>query len=88
MIRSKQHTIYTVEMNKISLATHDDKRFILPNNVDTLPHGHYLIPRIKQRMLQNPEYVPNMDHIELDVEEDVPPLVESSEDESDSDYDI
>ena len=30
-------------MNKLSLSSFDDKRFILEDGISTLPHGHYLI---------------------------------------------
>ena len=44
LIRSEKHELFTVLMNKLALSPFDDKRFILPNGCDTLPHGHYLIP--------------------------------------------
>jgi len=33
-------------MNKISLNYKDDKRCILPDNCNTLSHGHYTIEHI------------------------------------------
>lgn len=40
MIKSLKHTLYTQEVNKLVLNRDDDKRQILPNQVDTLPWGH------------------------------------------------
>jgi uncharacterized C2H2 Zn-finger protein len=87
MIRSNQHNIYTVEMNKVSLAAHDDKRFIMPNNIDTLPHGHFQIPQIIRNSRQYPEFVPNMDFIEMDIDEE-PHVSASSDEEIDTDVDL
>lgn len=42
-IRSKLHEINTIDQKKIMLSPFDDKRFIKPNNIDTLPWGHYSI---------------------------------------------
>ncbi|KAJ0172472.1 hypothetical protein K1T71_000525 [Dendrolimus kikuchii] len=39
--RSIKHTIFTQQINKVCLSYNDTKRFILPNNVDTLAWGHY-----------------------------------------------
>lgn len=44
-IRSFKHDIYSVELNKISLSASDDKRYILPDEIQTLPWGHYRIPQ-------------------------------------------
>lgn len=41
MIKSIKHTLYTQEVNKLVLNRDDDKRQILPNQIDTLPWGHY-----------------------------------------------
>lgn len=43
IIRSKVHTLYTQNVNKIALNFKDDKRYILSDNVNTLPWGHYRI---------------------------------------------
>ena len=47
LIQSKRHEIFTSLINKLALCPYEDKRFILPNEMDTLPHGHYLIPFLK-----------------------------------------
>ena len=38
--KSKNHEIFTYESNKISLCDFDDKRYILPDGIHTLPYGH------------------------------------------------
>ena len=42
--KSKNHEIFTCESNKISLCDFDDKRYILPDGIHTLPYGHKDIP--------------------------------------------
>ena len=42
--KSKNHEIFTYESNKISLCDFDDKRYILPDGIHTLPYGHKDIP--------------------------------------------
>ena len=42
--KSKNHEIFTNESNKISLCDFDDKRYIRPDGIHTLPHGHKDIP--------------------------------------------
>ena len=46
LIRSRDHDIYTEEVNKIALSREDDERNILPNRVDTLALRHYRIKDI------------------------------------------
>ncbi|KAF4529783.1 hypothetical protein B566_EDAN018051 [Ephemera danica] len=48
-IMSIKHNIFTVEQNKIALSSDDNKRYILANNVDTLPHGHMLLLALMKR---------------------------------------
>lgn len=39
--RSKLHNMFTITQSKVALSPFDDKRYILENNIDTLPWGHY-----------------------------------------------
>jgi hypothetical protein len=48
LIRSEKHELYTVELNKIALSPHDDKRYILEDGINTLPWGHYKIKQLSQ----------------------------------------
>ena len=41
LLQSKLHCISTVTLRKKLLSANDDKRYILPNNIDTLAWGHY-----------------------------------------------
>lgn len=43
-IRSKNHIVYTIKQSKMVLSAKDNKRYILSNNIETLPWGHYDIP--------------------------------------------
>ena len=36
IIRSENHEIYSMTVNKIALSANDDKRFIYPNKIETL----------------------------------------------------
>ena len=36
IIRSKDHEIYSMKMNKVALSANDDKRLILKNKINTL----------------------------------------------------
>jgi len=40
MLRSYQHQIYTIEVNKIGLCSYDTKRHIMPDNIHTYAQGH------------------------------------------------
>ena len=42
-IRSKGHNIYSIETNKISLSSCDNKRYQLDDGVSSLAYGHYKI---------------------------------------------
>ncbi|XP_070517670.1 uncharacterized protein [Cardiocondyla obscurior] len=43
-IRSKLHEVYTIREEKTALSPYDDKRYIVPGSIETLPWGHYKIP--------------------------------------------
>ena len=36
IIRSQNHEIFSMTVNKVALSANDDKRFICPNKIDTL----------------------------------------------------
>ena len=40
VIRSENHNIKTVKINKISLSCYDDKKYILTDGIESLPYGH------------------------------------------------
>jgi len=44
MIRSFDHSIYTVNVTKISLSAYDDKRYILNDGISSYAYGHYMVP--------------------------------------------
>jgi len=39
-IRSFNHELYTITLNKIGLSCYDDKRYILEDGVTSLAYGH------------------------------------------------
>ena len=39
--QSKNHEVHSMSKSKISLNAYDDKRYILCNGIETVPHGHY-----------------------------------------------
>ncbi len=41
IIRSRKHTLYTEEVNKVAMSANDDNRVIRPDGVHTLAIGHY-----------------------------------------------
>ena len=45
-IRSFNHDVYSVKVNKIGICAFDDKRYLL-DHVNTLSHGYYKIQKIK-----------------------------------------
>jgi hypothetical protein len=42
-IRSFKHEVRTIRAMKLVLNRADDKRYILPDRINTLAHGHYRI---------------------------------------------
>lgn len=40
-IQSKNHQLYTMNVNKLALVNSDNKRYTCPNGVDTLAWGHF-----------------------------------------------
>uniref|UniRef100_A0A2S2QWX9 Uncharacterized protein n=1 Tax=Sipha flava TaxID=143950 RepID=A0A2S2QWX9_9HEMI len=42
-IRSFNHNIMTIKSNKLTYNSYDDKRYVLKDQIHTLPHGHYKI---------------------------------------------
>ncbi|XP_018392252.1 PREDICTED: uncharacterized protein LOC108771444 [Cyphomyrmex costatus] len=45
-IQSSLHEMYTVLETKLALSPYDNKRYVLPDSIATLPWGHYKIPQI------------------------------------------
>lgn len=43
MIRSRDHNLFCETLRKTSLSAFDDKRYILPCGISSLPYGHYYI---------------------------------------------
>ena len=46
-IRSKEHNIYTCQMNKTSICPLDDKRYLLKGGIKSLAYNHYRINQFK-----------------------------------------
>ncbi len=42
-ICSKQHSLHTVEIDKVCLSAYDDKRYILDDGINTFAYGQYSI---------------------------------------------
>ncbi len=42
-IRSERHEIFTMILTKKGLSSFEQKRYVLPDNIATLPYGHYKI---------------------------------------------
>jgi hypothetical protein len=53
-IRSYNHQLYSIRLNKIGLSPYDDKRFVLDNMCDTLAHGHCRISNYQQHVRGTP----------------------------------
>ena len=47
MIRSENHEIYSLEINKKSLSSSDDKRYICTNGIESFAYGHFFNLSIK-----------------------------------------
>ena len=45
--RSSDHRVATLRMTKTGLCAYDDKRYVLPDNVHTLAHGHWRIEGLR-----------------------------------------
>ncbi|XP_050545396.1 uncharacterized protein LOC126907827 [Daktulosphaira vitifoliae] len=45
--RSYQHRMKTIQTRKLALNRYDDKRVVLSNQIDTLPHGHYMLEKLR-----------------------------------------
>src|SRR5277367_1216015 len=43
LIRSKLHTLQSVQVQKVGLSYDDDKRYVLSDGIHTLPYGHYSV---------------------------------------------
>ena len=56
-IRSDRHRLWTCEVNKVSLSSFDDKRYILPSGVDSYAYGHWRTPSKGLRPLGTPPKV-------------------------------
>ena len=71
MLRSKNLTIYTVCINKVALSSYDDKRYILDGGLDSLAHGHWRIPEMRQKeKIQRTERTAQLLAGESDSEDD------------------
>lgn len=44
VFRSFKHNVFTVAQSKVALSPSDNKRFVMDDNINTLPWGHYNIP--------------------------------------------
>ena len=44
--RSHQHQVQSICVNKTSLSCYDDKRWLCPDGITTLAHGHYELNQI------------------------------------------
>ena len=66
-IGSEKHQLQTIETNKVSLSSFDDKRFILEDGISTLPHGHYMIRdvHVTQDIIDEPDWGNEVDEEEM-----------------------
>lgn len=51
IIRSRKHDVYTTKVRKLALSSHDDKRFVLNDNIHTMAYGHYKLIENKKRKI-------------------------------------
>lgn len=68
-IASSRHQICTLVVNKKSLSGYDDKRYVLPNKVSTLPFGHFSLREemFERAIAEDPEW--GLSEMESDIEE-------------------
>ena len=52
-ITSHKHAVKTQEVNKLCLSAFEDKRYILPDGVTTLAHGHFRIAKLNAETNKN-----------------------------------
>ena len=53
MIRSYDHVLNTIEVNKITLSAYDDKRYLLKDGMSSYAYGHYAI-KFESSMINKP----------------------------------
>ena len=53
--RSSDHRVATLRMTKTGLCAYDDKRYVLPDNVHTLAHGHWRIEGLRAAAAKSAE---------------------------------
>ena len=51
------HAVKTQEVNILCLSAFDDKRYILPDGVSTLAHGHFRIAELNAEAKKNNYYL-------------------------------
>jgi hypothetical protein len=49
-IQAYKHHLYSIKMNKLALSPFDDKRYIMPDGIHTLPYGHSDIIHIQNTL--------------------------------------
>ena len=59
VIRRHYHDIYTEEINKIALSSHDHKRVIMADGIHTLAYGHTKLKKIVIKKMSYNE-IPNI----------------------------
>ena len=43
IIRSEKHKVFTISLNKMSLSSYDDKRYLSRDGITSFAYGHYRI---------------------------------------------